>query len=185
MGPKPKIKEEPARARADPMSFSNILSSTTDVTTKPSVAVPTSPPPKAVDPPGKKLNGDTAPSNVMTPSVPSTRRLAKKSPAIKDEPIAKATPKETKAKAPRTSSAKKTAAALENEKQEVKQAMARIESMDHSDIDAPGWEIGKQQHEALMVKRKKLVEDNEGEKRKVSFTPSKSRAALISYTASS
>ena len=169
--PKSKIKEEPTRARADPMSFSNILSSTTDVTPKATATMPT-PPPKAVDSPVKILNGDTAPPSLTTPPVAPTRRLAKKSPAIKDEPVAKSTPKETKAKAPRTSSAKKTAAALEKEKQELKQAMARIDNMDHSDVDAPGWEDRKQQHEALMLKRKKTIEDNEGEKRKASTTPS-------------
>lgn len=165
--PRPKDKEETRSARADPMSFSNILSNTTVDPPKP--ATESTPSAKASRPPDKPVNGDATPSATIGTLSTSIRRLAKKSPTVKDSPAAKETPKEaSKTKAARSSNAKRLAAA-EKENQKIVQAMAEIDVMEHSDVDGPGWEVPKRHHAQLMVKRLSEVEHNEGDKRKVSW----------------
>ena len=171
---RPKPKEEPRSSRADPMSFSNILSSTSTELPKPVVksTPPPAPPvlPKPAQQVEKPVNGDSAQLNPpLLPATTSTRRLAKKSPTVKEEAPLKQLPRDTsKPKAPRSSNARKSAAAIEKENQKVQLALADIEAMVHSDLEAPGWEVHKDTYGQSKGKRVRSLEDTENEKRKVS-----------------
>ena len=174
--PEPKLatKEEPRTARADPMSFSNILSNPSVEPAKPAATPKPTPPSKSLKQEIKVVNGDVPSTAIDTP-VPviststSARRLAKKSPVVKAEPPAEEAPKETlKPKAPRLINPRKSAVATEKENQKVLQALADINAAELSDLDAPGWHVEKQEHIESSKKRLRVLEDEEGEKRKVS-----------------
>ncbi|KAI4144217.1 MAG: hypothetical protein LQ340_006741, partial [Diploschistes diacapsis] len=162
--PKPQVKEEPRSARSDPMSFSNILSTTTVEAPKPPVK--STPPPKPPQP-VESLNGDASSAIFSAPPAASTRKLARKSPAVKANSSVKETLKEPpKPKAARSSNTKKSTAALEKENQKVLQVMAEIDSLEQSDLDAPAWDRAKVLHYQTMSKRMRALDDNENEKRK-------------------
>ena len=169
----PRALEEQKPVRADPMSFSSILSNT------------------AVDPPkltgkaavlqkqprrsSKTPNGDTSSTTVVV-ALPSgsVRRAARKTPpSIKEESavvehvreISK--PKATKAiSGSTTRSAHATSSDKENSL-EVQKALDEINLAEHSDLEAPGWDDAMELHRQISHKRQLIVEENEAVKHKV------------------
>ena len=153
------------------MSFSSILSSNIVDPPKSSVKKQT-PPVKQFRRSSKTPNGDVAPSPVTSASTTShpLRKPSKESPrptkmdyeshfdSIED--IAPLNAKVTPAKVSLKPSPK------DNEK--VLKALADIDSMEHSDVDAPGWSEAREQHRQRGLKRHLDIEVTESNKRKVS-----------------
>lgn len=172
--PKSRAVEEIKSTRHDPMSFSNILS-THNIETPKAPVKSWTPVQKSeiVETPAKNEVPDQDHGNEkVTPVAPPGRKLAKKSPAVKEEPVAKPIPKEiSRPKATKGSASKKSAAALEKEMAKVKQALADIDKQELSDLDInkPEWELARTQHKQKSHKRLVEVEDAENEKRKVWF----------------
>ena len=165
--------------RADPMSFSNILSSNTVEPSKP--APPPVPTPKQSRRVPKATNGDLAPATVATPPVASTRKTASKPTAIKDElnaeapkqvltpkamPTSKATPT-PKSRPTKAQLAKKAASNADKENEKVLRAMAEIDAMELSGLDILRWTDAKQKYLEVGRKRHLAVEESEQHKRKV------------------
>jgi DNA helicase INO80 len=162
--PPPKPVEEVKPARADPMSFSSILSST--------VADPPKTVAKQLAAQGrsrrlsKVTNGD-APSNttVLTPSNTTARKSSRKSPAsLTDDTVHEPIRPPPK---PRGSKLKAKAVVTEKDAKSVAIALAEIESMEMSDLDAPSWAEPKKQFQQANLKRRLKLDEGEDVKRKV------------------
>ena len=164
--PPPPIKVEQTK-RADPMSFSNILTSNTAEEVKPST-VATESATKETHRASKMPNGDASTIKSQTPpsSVPP-RKSAKVSPP-KDEKLRKETAREsTRGKATKPAAVKKQLP-TSKEDEKVRQAAAEIDAQEQSDLDAPGFEEFKLKSDQARAKRTKTVEDGEMGRRKVS-----------------
>lgn len=161
--------EEAKPARADPMSFSNILSSTTVESAKP--VIKSEPPMKIFRRTSKPLNGDAATASAASSPVTTARKPARKVTPLKEEVVAKEVIKESsRAKAVlKPQPPKKTTATSDKENDRVKQALANIDAMEQSDLDRDPseWGAAKEQHAQTSRKRLLVVEDSEKSKRKV------------------
>ena len=154
------------------MSFSSILSSTTVEPTKSVViAEPPCKPPRSPRPSSKTPNGDDPPAPAsQTPASSTGRRSSHKQPApLAEEPVIRDHIKEpTKHKISKSTTVSKPAPTIsDKENEEVQQAMAEIDAMDHSDIDGPEWKEEKGLHQQMGKKRQVVVEETEITKRKV------------------
>jgi len=154
--------------RADPMSFSSILSSTAVDPPKP--AVSRAPVHKQSRRKSKTPNGDASTAIALTPSHNSARKTPRKSPAlIKEEPIvadhvrdhpkARVSRSNLPPKAARTTSTKDVKEAL--------QALADVTEMGSSDVEFPGWADAKEVFRQVSHKRQLSVGSGEATKNKV------------------
>ena len=154
----------------DPMSFSSILSNTTN---DPPISSPQpGPPTKRFSRSSKTLNGERPVSIIQSTQV------AQRKPSVKalPSPVREAFVREQVNEAvqpPRpshtsTSEPKRTMSDKENER--IQKAVAEIDAMELSDIEAPGWEPAKQKYVQSSRKRLLDIKDIESSKRKVSQT---------------
>lgn len=154
--------------RADPMSFSSILSSTAVDT--PKATVNRAPVHKQSRRKSKTPNGDALTAVTLTPSHNAVRKAPRKSPAsIKEEPVTtdpvRDQPKPKVSKATQPSKAAHTTS--NKDIKEALQALADITAMDSGDVDFPGWADAKEQFLRVSHKRQLNVEDVEASKNKV------------------
>ena len=170
--PPPKPLEEKKPVRADPMSFSSILSSNAvdpPKSTGKSVA-----PQKQLRRSSKTPNGDASTTAVAV-ALPngSIRRAARKTPpSIKEEPAVMEHVREiTKSKATKAiSGSTRSAHATSSDKEnslEVQKALDEINMAEHSDVEAPGWDDAMELHRQVSQKRQLMVEESEAIKHKV------------------
>ena len=75
-------------------------------------------------------------------------------------------------------SAKVVPTTSDKENESVQQALAEINAMDLSDIEAPGWADERERYRQLSQKRQVNVEEGEASKRKVCLTQGLIPAAL-------
>ena len=171
-----KAVEEPKPVRADPMSFSSILSST--VVEPPKTVVKQESTPKQNRRSSKTPNGDVTGSgvNAMPPTTSARKSSYKSSHVFKDESIQEKRVKD--AVKPRHSkvipSSKPVPTTSDKENEEITRALDEINSMQHSDIESPEWNDAKERHRILSQKRQLEVEDGETGKRKVCWASSSS-----------
>ena len=161
----PPIKAEPQPKRADPMSFSNILSSTNAEETKPA------PPADTImtdAPPAPKLaNGDMNSIQAPTPPPASTPRKTSKATPPKERKPRKDTVRDSgRGKAGKQALVKKPLP-IAKEDDKVRQAMTEIDANEKSDLESPGFETFQEKHYRLGEKRFAVVEENESARRKV------------------
>ena len=155
----PSAGAETKPARADPMAFSSILSSNSEPA-KPATPVPKAAPVlKQIRRASKASNGDTCPPSVAATPVQSGRKQARKPSPVKDEQDIKnhgretLKPKLSKAASAAAAAAKKAISAADKENESVLRIMAEIDDMEHSDLDAPGYEVAFEKYKVACRKR--------------------------------
>ncbi|MCJ1378780.1 putative DNA helicase ino80 [Xylographa soralifera] len=171
------------------MSFSSILSSTT--VDPPKFAVKPEPVMKHSRRSSKTPNGDAAPVPVIsstvtvTPAITTTRKSLNKSPAPHQEDCHSrdGTKEPWKHKTPKNFvSTKVVPTTSDKENESVQQALAEINAMDLSDVEAPGWADERERYRQLSQKRQINVEEGEASKRKVCYTQGLIPASLEIFT---
>ena len=162
------ITEHRPTRTTDPMSFSSILSNTTN---DPPVSTPQQ------GPPTKRFNRSSKiPNGERTVSTIQSTQIAQRKPSVKAllSPAREAFFKEQvneAAQPPRpsqSSTGELKRAMSDKENERVQKAMAEIDAMELSEVDAPGWETAKQKYAQFSRKRLLDIKDIESSKRKVS-----------------
>ena len=163
--PKVKREEQPSTRRADPMSFSNILSGEApEPPPKPSPrAMPSS---KAFKNSASVTNGDAKAASASSRKPVTKTATPKASPAVgrgstKNEADGPAHAKSS------SISKRKVLAQSDKENSKVKAEMAKIDALDLSDIDSPIYEDAKENFLQFSRKRQTAIEASENVKRKV------------------
>lgn len=155
--------------RADPMSFSSILSNT--AVDPPKLTANRAPVHKQSRRKSKTPNGDVSTTVTLTPSHNSVRKAPRKSPSsIKEEPSTtkhvREYPKLRVSKA--TQPSKVARPASTKDVNEALLALADVHAMDSSDTKFAGWADSKEQFRQVSHKRQLTVEGIESKKNKVS-----------------
>lgn len=166
--PPPKPVEEIRPVRADPMSFSSILSSTAVDPPKPVVS--RAPVHKQSRRKSKTPNGDASTAIALTPSHNSVRKAPRKSPAlIKEEPVAADLVRDPpRARVSKSNLPPKLAPTTSTKDiKEALQALADITETGSSDVDFPGWANAKEEFRQVSHKRQLSVGNGEAAKNKV------------------
>ncbi|MCJ1318380.1 putative DNA helicase ino80 [Xylographa vitiligo] len=167
------------------MSFSSILSST--IVDPPKSAVKPEPVMKQSRSSSKTPNGDAAPvpvissAAIVTPTMTTIRKSSNRSPAPHpDDSHSRERTKETwKHKTPKNFvSTKVVPTTSDKENESVQQALAEINAMDLSDIEAPGWADERERYRQLSQKRQVNVEEGEASKRKRRRTTNATRISM-------
>ena len=180
--------ETPKPMRADPMSFSSILSST--IVDPPKSIVKLEPVLKHSRKSPKTPNGDAAPISLVqptatsTPTMPTTRKSPHKTQTpLHDENYSRDRTKESsKHKTPKSfPSTKVVPTTSDKENENVEQVLAEINAMDLSDIEAPGWMDERERYKQSSQKRQISVEEVETSKRKVRYTHESILASSVAF----
>ena len=162
------ITERRPTRTTDPMSFSSILS---NITNDPPVSTSQpGPPTKRFSRSSKILNGDRPVSTIQSTPIAQRKPSVKAFPSPTREPLVKEQVIEA-AQPPRpshSSNSEPKRAMSDKENERIQKAMAEIDAMELSDIDAPGWETAKQKYAQFSRKRLLDIKDIETSKRKVS-----------------
>lgn len=159
--------QRPTRT-TDPMSFSSILSNTTN---DPPVSTPPSAPPtKRFNRSSKITNGERPVSAIQSTPITQRKPSVKALPSPSREPFAKEQVNEA-VQPPRpshssSSEPKRTMSDKENDR--IQKAMAEIDAMELSEVEAPGWEPAKQSYAHFSRKRLADIDEIETSKRKAS-----------------
>ena len=167
--PKAPKDDPPASRRADPMSFSNILSGDTPEPPKPKPTPRSLPSTKAAKSTSHTPNGEAK----ITPA--PSRKFASKSTAPRSTPSQARASVKSEHDHPPTRRAtgggtkRRSALNLEKENEKIEAEMAKIEAMDLSDVESPGHEQARNTFIKLKLKRQVDIEDSESVKRKVSL----------------
>ena len=162
----PQVKREdaPAARRADPMSFSNILSGDTPEPPKPA------PRPVSTSK-SSKSNTDIVNGETKITSAPSRKSAGKNSTPKTASAHQKSLSKvasDPPSRVKHTSSQRRKAAVnIERDNEKIKAEMAKIEAMEMSDIESPAYDEAKENFTHLKRKREAEVEKTEIAKRKV------------------
>lgn len=164
---------EPKPARADPMSFSSILSSTAEPS-KPAATPKVAPAPaaKQLRRASRASNGDLEPpASTPVHNHAPRKQVIKPSPAKENHGAREHghSREPAKTKAPKSAAAKKAVTGSDKENERVTQMMAEIDAMEHSDLDGTGYDAARTKHDQLSLKRAKNIEEAEDSKRKVSL----------------
>ena len=159
----PQVKEEPKAS--NPMSFSNILSSNT---ADPPEATPrVLPPTKHFKKTHSVPNGDAGPPSAIFRKSSYKAGLVKNESSDPPKPSKTDDHRSSPAKIPKSKS-KAVSSMSDKENHKIAQELARIDAMEHSDVESSKWTVAKQDFIRSRNKRSLDTENTEESKRKVS-----------------